>query len=64
MSIGNTHTHYAVGDDNADVALVCVFVTFRHHPIFSLFLLNFQLLFPTMAHMKKMLFTKKKGVEA
>ena len=38
MSIGNTHTHYAVGYDNADVALVCLFVTFRHHPIFPQFL--------------------------
>ena len=41
MSFGNTHTHYAVGYDNADVALVCLFVTFRHHPIFPQFLLIF-----------------------
>ena len=40
MSLGKTHTHYSVGDgyDYADVALVCLFVTFRHHPIFPQFL--------------------------
>ena len=41
MSLGNTHTHYAVGVGHADVALVRLFVTFRHHPIFSQFLLFF-----------------------
>ena len=41
MSIWNTHTHYAVGYDNADVALVCLFVTYRHHPTFSPISSNF-----------------------
>ena len=36
-----TRIIYAVGVGYADVALVRLFVTFRHHPIFSQFLLFF-----------------------
>ena len=53
MSLGKTHTHYSVGDgyDYADVALVCLFVTFRHHPIFSSISSNFFMMATMMTMM-------------